>query len=812
MKKEIILLLAVLFMCVHFAYASSEYGSIKGKVLDQEGEAVAFANVVVNSTIDSSMVKVEFTDVSGIFQIANIPAGEYWINVSYVGLPAYHSESLEITGGEMLELPDIRMKSSSVELDEVVVTAERPILEIEPDKLVFNVDGSVNATGSDAMELLRKAPGVVIDNNDNISLMGKNGIRIYIDGKPSPLRGDDLAAFLRSLQSNDVDAIEIITNPSSKYDAEGNAGIINIRLKKDKTLGANGNLNLGYAVGEKAKYNGSLSGNYRNKKVNAFGSYSYTDGENTNIFNMYREQSGFSFDQINEMAGGSQSHNFKGGADFFLNENHTLGFMVNGYLSEYKWNSDSRTLIGMLGQSGIDSVLIAESRSLGERKNLNYNFNYRFDNRKGNVWNLDADYGLFRNEGSNYQPNYYKDATETEVLQERINTTDTPTDIDIYTFKLDHERPLLGGKLGAGAKMSYVKTDNTFNFFNLINNEKLLDYDRSNQFVYSENVNAAYVNYSKKIKKIGIQFGVRMEQTHSTGDLTSFKQTDNDNVERNYVDFFPSGGITYTLNPKNSFQFTYSRRINRPSYQDLNPFERKLDELTFQKGNPFLRPEYANSVQLTHTFNYRLNTTLGYSHTKDLITRITDISGEKSSFITWLNLAEQDNYSLSMSSPLSIKKWWSMYSNLTGYYMQNKADYGDGKLVDLNIVAFSMYSQQTFRLPQDISLEISGWYSSPSIWGGTFETRSIWNMDAGIQKKIWDGRGNLKLSVSDIFKSSGWEAVSTFGALYMEASGNWDSRRVKLNFSYMFGNTQVKNARKRKTGLEDEQKRIKTEN
>ena len=813
MKKEITYCWIGL-LCLFSSSLFSRTGSISGKVLDNQGQAVSFANVVLHTTTDSSMVKVEYTNDDGSYQLANIPAGNYWVNVSFVGLTDYNSEPFDLSEGEQKQFPAVQLQAMAENLEEVVVVAQRPLLELKPDKMVFNVEGSANATGSNALELMRKAPGVVVDNNDNISMLGRAGVRVYIDGKPSPLRGDDLAAYLKSMQSTEIDNIELITNPSAKYDAEGNAGIINIRLKKDKNLGANANINLGGSAGQVARYNGSITGNYRNKKFNTFGNYSYYDGRNLNYFNLYREQGGYAYDQRNRQGGDWNSHNFKTGADFFLSKKHTLGFIASGSIGDNTWNNGSRMPISPLGAAP-ERILIAESINEGDRNNLNFNLNYQFDNGKEVTWNIDADFGRFRNEGTSFQPNLYFDGTETEMLSERIFTTDTPTDIDIYTFKADHERPFLKGKLGAGFKVSQVETDNTFDFFNRIDGDDILDITRSNQFAYTENVNAAYVNYNRQVnKKFGIQLGLRAEQTHSTGDLTSAVPSEEDFVERDYLDFFPSGGITFTPNQKHSLQLSYSRRINRPSYQDLNPFKSQLNELTFEKGNAFLQPEYANNIQLTHSFNYMLNTTISYSHTTDLITRITDIDEDNSeaSFITWLNLADQHNYSLSLSAPIPIKDWWSTYTNLTGYYTRNKADYGEGKLVDLDVYAFNIYSQHTFKLPKDFGAELSGWYSSPSLWGGTFEMREMWSLDFGVKKKLFQGRANLKLSVSDIFKTTRFRGESTFGDLFMIASGINDSRRVRVNFSYLFGNAQVKGARKRKTGLSDESSRIKTGN
>ncbi len=808
------LLLGVVFffpMTTLLAQAVSG-GAITGKVKDPKGQPVEFANVILNKLQDSSLVKVEVTNEEGVFALLNVADGDYLLKVSFVGFPEFRTGPLKVGAGQTLELPLIQLQDGALDLKEVTVAAQRPMLETKPDRMVFNVDGSINAAGSNGLELLRKAPGIVVDNNDNITMLGRSGVQIYIDGKPSPLRGADLADFLKSLQSTEIDAIELVTNPSARFDAQGNAGVINIKLKKDRRLGANGSANTNYSVGVLPIYSAGFNGNYQDKGYNLFGSYNYNNSRSLNYMTLYREQLGVIFDQTSDTRGESENHNFKIGTDFFLSKKHTLGFLVNGFNNQSLYGGTSRTPISRTGLPGIDSVLLASTNSDNQRSNYNLNLNYRFDSGKGVVWNVDADYGRFRSEALEYQPNRYVDGSEEILLSEKIFANNTPTGIDIYTLKTDYERPLWKGQFGAGVKFAFVNTDNTFDFFDVVDDQDVLNRDLSNQFAYEENVNAAYATYSKQGKKLGFNLGVRMEQTNSTGTLTAFKPTDNDKVERSYLDFFPSGGITFNPSKKHSLNLSYSRRINRPSYQDLNPFQNRLDELTFEQGNPFLKPEYVNNIQFRHTFNYRFNTTLSYSHTQDQITRFTDTSGVKSTYITWLNLANQHAYSLAFSAPVQIKSWWSSFTNATVSYSKNQADYGGTKIVDLEAATFNIYSQQTFTLPKSWSLEVSGWYNSPGLWGGTFEMESMWSIDAGVQKKLLAGRGNLKLSVTDIFKTTEWNGISRFGVLNLNVGGGWDSRRLRMAFSYQFGRSEVKAARRRSTGLEDEQKRVKSDN
>ena len=780
---------------------------IGGQVLDEEGKPLPFATVMLFSVADSAMVKAGFTDEEGRFTLVQIGEGEYWLEVKFTGLETYKGATFKFSGNEPKEVGPISLLPSGKELEAVKIVAEKPMVQVKPDMTIFNVEGTINAIGSTAFDLLRKAPGVMVDNNDNVLLMGKNGTRIYIDGKPSPLGSADLAGLLKTMQSTEIESIEIISNPSAKYDAEGNAGIINIKLKKDRNLGANGTLTLGYAIGRYSKYNGSASGNYRNKLVNAFGSYGTNLGTTFHEMNFHREQNGGAYDQHTYNRRNSQSHNFKAGADFFLGKKHTFGVMGSGFVFRGDFRNESSTILSTLATGQTNSILVAFNDQKEGRNNYNGNLNYRYDDGKGITWNVDADYGRFDINTDSWQPNYYFDSTRSYVMEEKIFSSYSPTDINIWTLKTDHERPLLGGTLAAGAKFSYVITGNDYQFNDVIGGEELLNTDRSNEFVYTENVNALYFSYQRTLKKFTLLAGLRAEQTNSLGNLTSIQATGNERVERHYISFFPSGGLTWNPHQKHSLRLNYSRRIDRPRYQDLNPFEYKIDELSYRRGNPFLQPQFTHAVSLTHTFNYTLNTSLNYSLTEDFFTEITDTVEGTRSYLTKANLATQQVISANVSYPWSPLKWWSTFTNTSVFYLQNKADFGEGKTIDVGRVTFSLYHQSTFNLPLDFSIQLSGFYTSPSIWGANFLNQKFWSIDGGVQKKFFKGNATLALSVSDIFLSQHWYAVQEFGGLYLSGDGGWESRQFKANFSWNFGNNQVK-SRKRKTGLEDEKGRV----
>ncbi len=440
---------------------------------------------------------------------------------------------------------------------------------------------------------------------------------------------------------------------------------------------------------------------------------------------------------------------------------------------------------------------------------MNSNLNYRFVDTTGKEINFDGDYGLFRGTGKSFQPNYYIDKNGNS-LYSIVNRNNTPTDIDIYTAKLDVEMPKWKGKFGYGAKIAYVTTKNAFEFFTDQNGQSIKNLQRSNRFRYIENVNAAYVNYNREIsKRVSIQTGLRTEQTNSEGDLTRDDgqiQADN-NIKRHYLNLFPSAAITYNANKTNTLNFTYSRRIDRPSYQDLNPFENKLDELTFQKGNAFLKPQYSDNVEVSNTWKGLLTTTLGYSHVKDYQSEYLDTTNNNATYVQQRNLANQQIFSLSVSSQLPIAKWWNGYINIYANRQKFKGQFIN-QSINLNITSYGGYLQSAFTLGHDYTAEISAWFNGPGLWG-TMKSSAQGAGDIGLQKMFMQKKASLKVSFTDIFNTSGWSGKTDFAGINARLSGNWESQTFRANFTYRFGSSQISSARQRKTGLESEAGRIK---
>ena len=790
-----------LFATVFSGFTQTTF-KVKG-LLSSNEEAVPFASVLIKKAADSSIVKVGISDTLGIYNVTGIVNGKYFATYKSVGFEDSNSELFEINGADV-DLGETLMNVDG-QLSTVTVTQVRPVVEIHPDKTVFNVDNTINATGSNGFDLLRKAPGVIIDNSNNIIVEGKSGVQVYIDNKPSVLAGDDLINFLKTLQAADIDNIEIITQPSSKYDAAGGAGIINIILKRDKKLGTNGTITAGYAYGKNHHGNSSISLNHRNKKVNLYTSYSNSFGKNWSFFDMERTQYGYLYDSKTINNNYTGAHNAKLGSDWFINKKHTIGVLATGNYFDSRGDGLTTTNIIPLNTGNTEQQLIADNTGTGLNYQVAGNLNYRFADTLGHELSADIDYAHYGREASNYQPNLYLDGNGDTLFENNYRMV-TPTDIQIMSAKADYAQNLWGGKMSVGAKFSIVKTDNTFNFYDVYDGGDVLNTDRSNNFVYTENINAAYVNYARKLKKKwNLQLGLRMEQTNSVGELTSTQSSDEDYVERHYTDWFPSGGLTYTPNYTHMWALNFSRRIQRPNYQSLNPFVNQSTELSFMKGNPFLQPSYSYNTKISHTFKYRFTTSVSYSYTQDFFAQVTDTLGLDKAFLTSLNVADQSTINIGVSLPFSIKKWWNVYLSLNGSYNQYIAK--DDKFTALNQPTFSFYAQNSFLIKGGFKLEFSGWFSSPSVWGGTYITKSMGSFDAAIEKKFMKDRLSLRIAGSDIFYTSFWQANATFGDVSFDGSGGYESQRITFSLTYNFGNREAKGPRDRKTGLEDEDKR-----
>ena len=785
--------------------------SLKGVLYGNDTTVVPFANVALFSKADSNMVKIESTKENGSFILSNLKEGTYFVKATFVGFSDLIIDTITLAENESKDIGSIQFKSNK--LDMVEITVQRAILEVKADRTIFNVEGTINSTGANALELLRKAPAVTVDNNDNISVLGRSGVRLFIDGKQLPLAGSDLSNYLKNLPADQIDRIEIITNPGAKYEAEGNAGIIDIRLKKDKNLGANGMLTSTVTQGELLRFGLSGSGNYRNKKFNVFGTAGVNRNDNFHNINFKNYQNDLFMDEINNTQSNADALSYRLGTDYFINSKNTIGFLYSGntvFGEEISFNeikiSDQATI------NKIDSVLVANNTGVSKSVQNTINLNYRFSTKNGKSLSVDLDYGNYDISRTRHQPNIYYNDSMTTIFSERASNFNIPINIGIYTGKLDYELNALKGKFGFGTKVSRVETKNTFEVFNVVGGNDMIDNSKSNLFNYNENVYAGYLSYSKKFsRKFSMVAGIRAEQTLATGELITFDTAkQEDPVKLEYLNFFPSAGFTWNIKPKNTISLNYGRRINRPDYVVLNPFRNQLSELSIEKGNPFLKPEIVNNLELGYTLKYMYNFKLGYSVTTDKITRLIgpDDIKPQAGFISWDNLATQTVWSLNASLPFKFNKWWSAYVNGGVSHINNQADYGTEGSVDVQLFSYMVFAQNTFKLFKGIKADVSGYYSGPGVWGGAFVYDANWSISAGLQKTFFKDKLKANLKVNNIFNRIGWQGRSEFNGLLSTGNGMWDSRYISFSLSYNFGNQNVKKS-KHKAGLENESKRVK---
>lgn len=797
---------------------NAESGKITGKVVKTGDKPVEFATITLLKAKDSTLVKGAIADINGQYEFEQIQQGRYLVAAAYVGMTKAYSQPFEVKGNVPVKIAVLSLGTETKNLKEVNVAGKKPFIEQRVDKMVVNVENSIVGAGGTAMEVLEKSPGISIDKDDNISLKGKNGVMIMIDGKLTNMSSQDVAQLLKSMPSSNIEQIELITNPSAKYDAAGNAGIINIKLKKNKTVGTNGSVTLGAAYGLTPKWSGALNLNHRNEKFNLFGSYNYNHRENRQHLGLYR--SGIVgdkftvYNQQNISDRESDYHGAKAGMDYFINKRHTVGVMVDFGYNPSDRPANSVTHIG--GRESIDSTLRTQTINDGKWTRYAYNINYKaILDTTGKELNVDLDYAknITRNNGFVYSTMW--DASGKDYMRGDSIRNNQPNTIDIKTIKADYTHPLpKQAKIEAGFKLSFVETDSDVRYDSLRQNNWIYDTNRSNHFIYKENINAGYINFHKQFKKLGLQLGLRGEQSNVKGNSVTRNQV----TDTTYFNLFPSVFVSYNASKDHVLGVSYSRRLQRPSYEDLNPFEIYLDRYSIAAGNPYLRPSYSNSIELTHTFKQFLTTSIGYTHTKDKITQIVEadkdpVTGDTAILrYKYLNVAKSDQINLNVSFPLPITKWWNSFTYLSGYY--NKFEtMVDNRLVSVSGGGFMGRTQQTFSLPKGITTELSFFFLSPQIADeGLFRMKAMYALDFGVSKQILKKKGSIKLNVNDIFNVQRFRGTFENAGRITTVNSKWESQQVRLSFNYRFGNTSIKAARTRKTGLEDEQSRVKNGN
>ena len=814
MRKFLTLLIAIITLSFS-SQAQKGSGKVSGQVIDGNTKTIEAATITLLRAKDSSVAKISSANKEGNFVFENVGEGRYLVSITAVGHTKGFSETFEISQSNTdVSLKTIELVPLAKNLTGVTVAAKKPLIEQKIDRTIVNVEASITNVGTSALEVLEKSPGVSIDKDGNISLKGKQGVQVYIDGRPTYMSGTDLANYLRNLSSNQLDQIEIMTNPPAKYDAAGNAGIINIKTKKTKQLGYSGSISSTWSQGRYPKVSESFIFNYRKNKLNLFTTLGYSNRKNfqdldiqrTFIENTTKEIKSY-FEQESRIKEHSKSYNAKVGFDYFLNKKTTVGAVVTGYYNPGVFTNQSDVMI-------YDPNLVLKSNTIANTSNdrewknfsTNLNFRHSFDTT-GQEITADVDYLTYRSTNEQYLINAYYDPNGVPTHKPDTLLGNLPQDIDILTAKVDYTLPLKkGAKFEAGVKTSFVETDNNAIYDSINYGLRVRDYGRSNHFIYEENVNAAYVNYSRPFtKKWFGQFGLRLENTNATGDQVTTGQK----FDRHYTQLFPTAFIQYKASDKNSFVLNYGRRIQRPNYQDLNPFILFLDKYTFEQGNPNLQPQFAHNIEFTHSYKGIINTTLNYTKTTDIINEVLEQNTDRNeTYVKKDNIAKQRQYGISVNASGTIKKWWTpnLWANL---YNNQFEGIINGDHVKTGATTLQANLQNQFKLGKTLSAELSGYYNSGGVQG-VFRIKSFGMINMGISQQVFKGKGTFRLTGRDVFRTQKIKGEIKYGTVDASFQQRRDSRQVALGFTYRFAKGKVGNTPKRKTGgANEESNRVK---
>lgn len=803
MKKTIILGLAILFAITTYA----QHISITGKVVDDASQPVELATIQLLNASDSSMVRTALSSDQGRFVFQEVSKGSYFVEVGMVGFEKATSRLIVVDGqSTTVGLPDITLFANSTAIAEVAIVAQRPLIERRPDMMVVNVENSPLAAGNTAMDILERSPGVTVDKDDNISLMGKQGVIVMIDGKQTFLSADQLSTLLRSTDGNSIKSIELITTPSSKYDASGSAGMINIVMKKNRLAGTNGTLTLGGGYGWAHKSNASVSLNHKTGNVNLYGNYNYLNNASEQRLLIDRRvigTTGFTdFSQDSDFLRHRRNNSYRAGMDYNTSERNVFGIQVNGYRSN---NDDENLGNTLILPSGNDLPSILNMSSLFDLRvnsfsaSVSNQFNIDSNGRK---LEADVDISRYRNAGSADYNNTFTNPGGGIIGSPLLSRSDMPTAIDIQVAKMDYTHPLSSAsKIETGVKFSRVNSDNDMRFEDLVDGDWQNDVNRTNHFIYDEQVAAAYASYSNQFGKLGVKAGLRSEYTISDGNSLTMQTR----VQRDYLDFFPSVFLSYQLAKNHQTGLSYSKRITRPNYRNLNPFEYFIDQYTSERGNPYLQPEYSHNVDLSYTLMNKYHLSSGYNLTNEKITEVMFQDDE--AMTTWVtrdNLAKEQVIYTNLNVPVKITKYWNSNTNLNGFYLHFQGQLGEDFL-DQGQLSFQARSNHTFTITKTFSAETSFNYESPLTYS-IYRIQEQWSLDAGLSKSFSERRATLKLSVTDIFDTRVQRLNTDYANLNLRLNQNNETRIVRLTFTYNFGN--MKNATRRSERQSEEKSRI----
>ena len=814
LKLKVILTYGLLMASI-FAHAQQNVAAvISGKITDTSLKPVDLATVALFTIKDSVLVKTSFTEADGKFAFDKVPAGNYQVRVMLAGYANFRSQPIVVDENRsLIELGELKLVAVTKTLKEVSVVAKKPFVEQKIDRTVVNVDALISNAGTSALDVLEKSPGVSVDQNGSISLKGKPGVVIFIDDKPSFLSGEELESYLRSLPSSMVDQIELMTNPPAKYDAAGNAGVINIKTKKDKAVGFNGAVNLSLTRGKKTRSNDSFNFNYRKNKLNVFGNFGYNLNNSFTDLDLnrrYKKPDGstdYFFNQNSYFQRHANTFNGQTGVDYYQSENTTWGVLLRGNLRNADNVNDNTSNLSDPAMVKYSSI-VAKNMDDISFKNGGVNANYRHKfGKTGKEITADADY---INYNTRTDQHYFNDtySGNGNLISQDLLEGQLPARINIYSFKSDYSQPLMKTwKMDAGVKTSYIKTNNIASYFYTENNVTTPDYEKSNHFVYSENISAAYLNLSKEGKRFSLQAGLRLENTISKGHQLGNIMKSDSSFKRSYINAFPTLYFSYKLDTTSTHELglNYGRRIDRPVYQDLNPFYSPLDKFTYYVGNPYLRPSFTQSIELSHTYKNKITTTLSYSHSKDQVNETIEIVNG-TYYSRPANIGKQEVYNASVNANLDLTKWLALNWFGQYTYIHSKSNFYTGFLNTKGGFLASNGSLQ-LKLDKGWSGEVNYRYQA-KLRNVQFEIGKVYDIGLALQKKL-STASTLRVSATDIFQTRVINGViNNLNLTEATWRNRGDFTSVTLSYSYRFGKAISNLRRHNADGAQSEQNRV----
>lgn len=803
------LLLLMVAGLYNYCYAQTT-SFVRGNIYIQNNMVADAATAILLNQADSSIVMSASVDGKGAFEFQDVRPGNYLVLAYRLGYIKTYTTVYKVIAGQSVTIQPIYLQPVSTELKEVAIVAKKPFVEVRPGKTIINPAASITADGKNLLEILAQSPGVKVSNSDNVSISGRQNALVLIDGKTTNLTGADLAALLRSTQAGNVERIELITGGSAKYDAAA-GGVINIVLKKGKNIGTNGTLNLTAGYGKYYKGVAGFTLNSRSKAVNFFASY------NANLNKTYR---GFFSDRKINSGGvlsnyyldyyGQQktiSHNYRVGADFSLSANHSLGVQVYGFVTANDFTKNNSLKIS--NQGHLDSVIQVASSVERDLHNINYNINYtgKLD-KAGRTLSASVTYLPYTRRSNEYITNRFFDAAGSMYRAVNQLQNLSPSHRNNITGMLDYSNPLgKAAKLEAGVKFSHTKSDNNLVFGPLVNGVYTVDPIFSNNFVYNEDVQAGYLNYTAAFGKVDMAAGLRGEYTHSEGISFGVASATGMLNRVNYFKLFPNLLLHYAKDDKHEYSLTFARGITRPDYESLNPFLYYVDPYDFQSGNPYLQPEYTNTITLTYIYNQSISVGVYAGKTTGAnFSFFTQNDATKVNLTTTRNLGDVKDIGVQVSVPYTFTKWWGGQLDVNaGYY--HYTTYPENGGLDKGAADVIINTTQSFALTKSLAFELVGFYETANQYG-IRRFRPNYYLNAGLSTPVFARRGKLSLNVADIFNTNRDRAYTLYQNIDLRIDGKPETRIARLSFTYRFGKTTVKAATKHNTGTEQEQDRM----